>query len=155
MSDPRAQSSMADIRRRTSGRLELLPFLKESPRPFSLGEVPAGIVHGAYFVTIPQGLALGTWKVNAANGFDWQSSVEVTVACKFSPHRSVKDHDAALVWAHKIVVHLVGVSDSWPIDLRIKGSDVTVSVEPDSSGNFEIIKVGLLVRHNLSITEAA
>ncbi len=155
MSLPRGQSSLADVRRRVAQRLSALAFLHESSRAFGLGEIPSGLVHGSFYVTIPQGVSLATWKVTDSNGFDWQSNVEVITAYRFAPHRSVADEDAALVWGHKILNHLVRQSDDWPVDLRIKGDDATVNVEPDSGGNFLLIRNGVIARHNLSLTEAA
>jgi hypothetical protein len=154
MSDARGPQTIADIRRRFTFRLELLDFLEPTDRAFGLAEVPTGIAHGSFFVLVAAGVSLPTHKVNDSNGFDWQSNVHVTVAYKLDPHSSLEDHDKALAWAHRIVNHLVRQSADWPIDIRVRGDGVSVAVDPDLSGQFLLIRVGLFARHNLSIVEA-
>lgn len=154
MSAPRGPQSLADIRRRFTARLDLLDFLEPTDRAFGLTDVATGAAHGAFYVLVTGGRSLGTWKVTDSNGFDWQSDVQVTAAYKRDPHSELEDYDGALSWAHKIVNHLVRQTDEWPNDIRVRGDDVTVSVDLDQSGQFHLIRVGLLARHNLSITEA-
>lgn len=147
--------TLPDVRRRCTTRLQSLDFLRVSERAFGLGEIPSGLANGSFFVTVPDGISLPTWRANAANGVDFQSNVQVKVAYKLGPHRSVKDHDVALMWGNRILIHLIVQDETWPIDLRMSGHGNTVNVQPDSGGNFLLIDVGAIARHALSLTEAA
>lgn len=154
MAQPRANSGLPEIRKRIADRVGLLgdPF-RVSSRAFSLSEVPDGLSHGSFFVKMPGGISLDTWKVNDANGWDWLSPVETHILFRLGPHQSIANEDEALRMGHRVAIQLVRQTDDWPIDLRFKGSDVTITVEPDTSGNSILIVVGTPCRHRLSITE--
>lgn len=154
MSTPiQKQSNLGDVERRVAARVNGLGSdVHESQRGFSLTEQSAKLAHQSFYVDIPSGRDLETWRSTPGNGLDWESDVEITFC-----HRLTKDAQEskreARKFAHKIINRLMAFDADWPQDWRIYSPEFDIELGAGTPWILGTVRIN--VRHILSLTSAA